>query len=74
MEALLSAKISVTLLGGAFGNAMHKIVLERLVPRVLYAAGLCDSSFHAPWKKFDWRQYQKNVDRKGKLPDVMDAS
>ncbi len=40
VEALLSAKISVTLLGGAFGNAMHKIVLERLVPRVLFFSRL----------------------------------
>jgi len=59
------ADVPATAIGGAFGNAMHKTVLERLVPRVLYAAGLRDEKVADPWKKFDWRIST------GQLPDVM---
>ena len=42
-------------IGGAFGNSMHKTVLERLIPRVLFAAGLIPTKLEDHWKKADWK-------------------
>ena len=69
VQALVSSDVPMSLVGAAFGNAMHKTVLERLVPRVLYAAGLCDEKLNDHWKKCDWKEWKG----KGVLPDVMDS-
>ena len=64
--AIVKSGATKSQIGAAFGNAMHKMVLDRIVPKVLYAAGLCDEKIEDPWKKFDWKKF----DGKGKIPDV----
>ena len=64
VDAIIESGASEKQIGAAFGNAMNKMVLDRLVPKVIWAAGLCDEKMEDPWKKFSWRG------RAGKMPDI----
>ena len=57
VDAIIASGISEKQIGAAIGNAMNKMVLDRLLPKVLWAAGLSgDTKIEDPWKKFDWRK------------------
>ena len=68
MDAIIASGISEKQIGAAIDNAMNKMVLDRLLPRVIWAAGLSgDTKIEDPWKKFDWRRFQGQGKR---MPDV----
>ena len=68
VDAIIASGISEKQIGAAIGNAMNKMVLDRLLPKVIWAAGLSgDTKIEDPWKKFDWRRFQGQGKR---MPDV----
>ena len=68
MDAIITSGMSEKQIGAAIGNAMNKMVLDRLLPKVIWAAGLSgDTKIEDPWKKFDWRRFQGGRKR---MPDV----
>ena len=71
VNAIIASGISGKKIGGAIGNAMNKFVLDRLLPRVIWVAGLSgDTKIEDPWKKFDWRKFQGQGET---MPDVNEA-
>ena len=73
VDAIVASGISEKKIGKAFGNAMHKMVLDRLLPKVIWAAGLSgDTKIEDPWKKFAWGMFQ-GKGKKKRMPDVNEA-
>jgi DNA-cytosine methyltransferase len=54
VDTILGVVPTHSTVGAAFGNAMNKSVLQRLLPRVLFAAGLIKTKLDDPWKKANW--------------------
>ena len=68
VDAMMPSGISQKQSGAAFGNAMHNMVLDRVLPRALWAAGLSgDTTIEDPWEKFGWRRFRGQGKR---MPDV----
>ena len=63
VDAIITSGMSEKHIGAAIGNAMNKMVLDRLLPKVIWAAGLSgDTKIEDPWKKFDWRKCKRMPD------------
>ena len=59
LYSIMSSGVPGKQLGAALRIAMGKVALDRLLPRVLWAAGLSgDTKIEDPWEKFDWRRFR----------------